>query len=85
MDYGALRAAAASLGKEGVELPAEAPTEESLAAAQTEEGNPLLRAIHSALLELDVIEGRLECPETGHHFPISNGIPNMLVPEDQVA
>ena len=27
--------------------------------------------------------GELECPETGRKFPIKNGIPNMLVTEDE--
>ena len=30
------------------------------------------------LLQIEVKEGALVCPETGRQFPITNGIPNML-------
>lgn len=29
-------------------------------------------------------EGSLICPETGRRFPVSKGIPNMLLNEDEV-
>jgi uncharacterized protein YbaR (Trm112 family) len=29
-------------------------------------------------------EGALICPETGRRFPVVNGIPNMLLAEDEV-
>lgn len=43
-----------------------------------------LQKLHHILLEVDVVEGTLECPETGRIFPINNGIPNMLLNEDEV-
>jgi len=43
-----------------------------------------LRKVHHALLEVAVVEGELECPESGRKFPISNTIPNMLLNEDEV-
>ncbi|XP_015914127.1 multifunctional methyltransferase subunit TRM112-like protein [Parasteatoda tepidariorum] len=43
-----------------------------------------LRAAHHVLLEVEVVSGDLICPETGLHFPVSGGIPNMLVNEDEV-
>jgi len=43
-----------------------------------------LKQIHHALLEVDIIEGELICPETGRKFPITEGVPNMLVNEDEV-
>lgn len=43
-----------------------------------------LKKLHTTLLEVEIIEGELVCPETGRKFPISNGIPNMLVNEDEV-
>jgi multifunctional methyltransferase subunit TRM112 len=43
-----------------------------------------LRATHHALLEVNVLEGELECPETGRRFPIKRGVPNMLLNEDEV-
>ncbi|XP_042274818.1 multifunctional methyltransferase subunit TRM112-like protein isoform X1 [Thunnus thynnus] len=43
-----------------------------------------LKKVHRALLEVEVIEGCLQCPESGREFPISKGIPNMLLNEDEV-
>ncbi|KAG0722360.1 Multifunctional methyltransferase subunit TRM112-like protein [Chionoecetes opilio] len=34
--------------------------------------------------QVEVVSGCLECPETQRKFPISNGIPNMLLNEDEV-
>ena len=36
------------------------------------------------LLQVEVIEGELECPESGRRFPVEEGIPNMLLREDEV-
>lgn len=41
----------------------------------------ILQKLHHVLLEIDVIEGELKCPETGRLFPITDGIPNMLLNE----
>ncbi|XP_057610229.1 multifunctional methyltransferase subunit TRM112-like protein [Chionomys nivalis] len=38
-----------------------------------------LRKMHHVLLEVDVLEGTLQCPESGRLFPISRVIPNMLL------
>ncbi|KAG7392283.1 hypothetical protein PHYPSEUDO_001387 [Phytophthora pseudosyringae] len=43
-----------------------------------------LRKIHHALLEVHVKQGKLVCPESGRAFPILDGIPNMLLNEDEV-
>jgi multifunctional methyltransferase subunit TRM112 len=43
-----------------------------------------LQKLHHVLLEIDIVEGQLECPETGRKFPINQGIPNMLLNEDEV-
>ena len=53
-------------------------SEESL---QNEE---ILKKLHKVLLEVEIIEGELICPETGRKFPITNGIPNMLINDDEV-
>lgn len=44
----------------------------------------LLQKLHHILLEIDIINGSLTCPETGRIFPISNGIPNMLLNENEI-
>lgn len=43
-----------------------------------------LRRIHHVLFEIHVIDGFLICPESGRRFPIKDGIPNMLLHEDEV-
>ena len=64
-----------SLLKLNIDIPAEQPQsgdEESL------------RKTHHALFEIEVVQGDLICPETGRKFPIKQGIPNMLLNEDEV-
>ena len=43
-----------------------------------------LRNIHHLLFEVRVLNGFLVCPESGRKFPIKDGIPNMLLHEDEV-
>nr|CAG4644495.1 EOG090X0LTV [Lepidurus arcticus] len=43
-----------------------------------------LKKAHHVMLEIEVINGELICPETGRKFQITDGIPNMLVNEDEV-
>jgi multifunctional methyltransferase subunit TRM112 len=44
----------------------------------------LLREVHHLLFEVHVLDGFLVCPESGRKFPIKDGIPNMLLHEDEV-
>lgn len=44
-----------------------------------------MRLAHKLLLDVHVTEGALICPETGRRFPVHEGIPNMLLHEDEVA
>ncbi|KAH3795154.1 uncharacterized protein LOC127839058 [Dreissena polymorpha] len=76
IDWQALRQAAADLGKPN-SLP-------EAVADQYEENVDFLKQTHHVLMELEVIEGELVCPESGRKFPVSNGIPNMLLKEDEV-
>eukprot|EP00245_Coleochaete_scutata_P000063 TRINITY_DN10068_c0_g1_i1.p1 TRINITY_DN10068_c0_g1~~TRINITY_DN10068_c0_g1_i1.p1 ORF type:complete len:123 (-),score=33.91 TRINITY_DN10068_c0_g1_i1:626-994(-) len=75
LDWKALYEGAQSLGLDG--LPAE------FEAAMLEDDD-FLHKLHHALLEVHVEEGALICPETGRRFPISKGVPNMLLNEDEV-
>ena len=72
--YPELVAAAATLG---VSLP---PTYDEKD-MQVEE---FLKAVHQAIQEVDLIEGRLVCPACERCFPVANGIPNMLLHDDEV-
>uniref|UniRef100_A0A3B4YDH5 Multifunctional methyltransferase subunit TRM112-like protein n=1 Tax=Seriola lalandi dorsalis TaxID=1841481 RepID=A0A3B4YDH5_SERLL len=49
-----------------------------------ETNEDFLKKVHRVLLEVEVVEGCLQCPESGREFPISRGIPNMLLNEDEV-
>lgn len=49
-----------------------------------ENNEDFLRKVHHVLLEVEVINGDLVCPESGRKFPINDGIPNMLFNEDEV-
>lgn len=49
-----------------------------------ESDQDFLKKVHHVLLQVDVINGELICPETGRKFPINNGIPNMLLNEDEI-
>jgi multifunctional methyltransferase subunit TRM112 len=44
----------------------------------------LLKAVHHALMDVHVIKGFLVCPESARKFPVTQGIPNMLLNEDEV-
>ncbi|KAL0973887.1 hypothetical protein UPYG_G00212440 [Umbra pygmaea] len=48
-----------------------------------EKNEDFLRKVHRVLLEVEVLEGCLQCPESGREFPISRGVPNMLLNEDE--
>ncbi|KAJ0397187.1 hypothetical protein P43SY_005114 [Pythium insidiosum] len=77
LDYAAFLQGAKSLGvADG--LP------EQYDAAQHSSDEALLRKVHHALLDVHVKTGKLICPESGREFPIVDGIPNMLLREDEV-
>ncbi|XP_040266417.1 multifunctional methyltransferase subunit TRM112-like protein [Bufo bufo] len=48
-----------------------------------ENDEDFLKKVHHVLLEVEVIEGALKCPESGTEFPINRGIPNMLINEEE--
>uniref|UniRef100_A0A182Y2M5 Uncharacterized protein n=1 Tax=Anopheles stephensi TaxID=30069 RepID=A0A182Y2M5_ANOST len=74
LEWSAICAAAANIGSD---IPSTMPTD-ILNDMET------LQKLHHILLEVDVVEGTLECPETGRIFPINKGVPNMLLNEDEV-
>ena len=79
LDWSAVVEAAASLDKQG-DLKVEDVNREDYA-----EDQDFLKRVHHVLLEVEVINGELVCPETGRAFPVSDGIPNMLLNEDEVS
>ncbi len=75
LDWGALVKASASLGVKT--LPLEKPDD-------LLENESLLEALHAVLLDIHVNEGELVCNHCGRSYPINNGIPNMLLREDEM-
>lgn len=43
-----------------------------------------ISALHTILFDVHVLEGNLICPDTGRKFPVKEGIPNMILHEDEV-
>ncbi|XP_008302480.1 multifunctional methyltransferase subunit TRM112-like protein [Stegastes partitus] len=76
LEWGALVQAAEGLGQRQ-DLPGELVSD-------YEQNDDFLKKVHRVLLEVEVMEGCLQCPESGREFPISKGIPNMLLNEDEV-
>ena len=77
IDYKVFYAAAKQLQPD-ITLPISAPDDTD------KDNEESFKQIHHALMEISVIEGHLICPESGRKFPVSNGIPNMLLNEDEV-
>ncbi|KAF8634671.1 hypothetical protein AX15_000772 [Amanita polypyramis BW_CC] len=44
-----------------------------------------LKDLNHVLLEIHIEEGAMICPNCKHKYPISNGIPNMLLAEHEIA
>ena len=59
--------------------------DESLPAEQPEMmDDELVQKLHHVLMEIHITEGAMVCPNCGHVYPISNGIPNMLLAEHEI-
>lgn len=74
LDYSALVFAAKALS---IEIPEQMPTNAA-------DDDNFLRGLHTALVEINVKEGELKCQNCSRSFPISKGIPNMLLNEEEV-
>mmetsp|Transcript_18724 Transcript_18724/g.20875 ORF Transcript_18724/g.20875 Transcript_18724/m.20875 type:complete len:129 (+) Transcript_18724:63-449(+) len=44
----------------------------------------VLSLLHTVLMDVHVLEGHLVCPDSGRKFPIKQGIPNMILHEDEI-
>ena len=77
LDWTAIKSAAEIVG-----IAQDFPDEMNIASTLTV--TELFEKLHLLLLEIEIVNGSLACPETGRLFPISNGIPNMLLNEDEV-
>lgn len=43
-----------------------------------------LTNLHRVLFDVYLVEGWLVCPDTGRKFPVKQGIPNMILHEDEI-
>ncbi|EPZ35708.1 Trm112p-domain-containing protein [Rozella allomycis CSF55] len=43
-----------------------------------------LKLLHGILMQKEIIDGEMVCKNCGHVYPIKDGIPNMLLEEDEV-
>ena len=75
--FGALKGAMKDLALDSLD-----DVEDVTEALKTDE--TFLRKIHHALFEVHVVDGFLVCPQSGRKFPVKDGIPNMLLHEDEV-
>eukprot|EP01135_Chromosphaera_perkinsii_P010333 Nk52_evm5s2118 gene=Nk52_evmTU5s2118 len=57
---------------------------ETLHGQLSEEDKLVLRNLHLLLMETNVAQGRMVCNNCGHVYTIKDGIPNMLLCEDEV-
>lgn len=76
LDYNVLKSTLQSLGDDTLKL-----NEIDDINSQSEE---FLRSLHRVLLEMDVIQGELVCPNCQHKYPINEGIPNMLLAAHEI-
>ena len=77
INFDALKAAAENIGNRDV-------ADVAVISEEVFENESVMRRIHHLLFEVLVLEGSLICPESGRRFPIKDGIPNMLLMEDEV-
>jgi multifunctional methyltransferase subunit TRM112 len=80
IDFVALKSAATNLRIPSKIL--EISSQEELVASLANE--EISRDVHNLLFQIHVIEGYLVCPVSGRRFPVKDGIPNMLLHEDEV-
>ncbi|KAL0592014.1 hypothetical protein ABG067_000667 [Albugo candida] len=76
LDYSAFLQAATSL-KLAEKLP-------SCLTEDVYEDDQAMKNIHHVMFDVHIQKGRLICPESNREFPIVDGIPNMLLNDDEV-
>ncbi|TIB73991.1 Trm112p-domain-containing protein [Wallemia mellicola] len=76
LDYKVLKSTLQSLGDDTLRV-----NEIDDINSQSEE---FLRSLHRVLLEMDVTQGELVCPNCQHKYPINEGIPNMLLAAHEI-
>ena len=75
LDWKALKQTALDL--EIAELPDTIPENPS-------EDIEFLQAVHDLIMDIHIMEGNLQCPHCHRLYPITKGIPNMLLNDDEL-
>ena len=47
-------------------------------------GDDAIAQYHKVLFDIHLMHGHLICPDTGRKFPVKDGIPNMILHEDEI-
>jgi len=74
LEWGALVASTKELN---LQIPEEIPK-------NANEDKNFLKSVHDVLIDLQIQEGSLICNNCSRAYPIANGVPNMLLNEDEV-
>jgi len=80
LDYNALMTTTNLLRKQAVDI--DIPTlPEKIPESIDDE---TIACYHKVLFDIHVMHGHLVCPDTGRKFPVKDGIPNMILHEDEI-
>lgn len=80
LDYDALVLTANHLREQDAKIP-ELPTRLPHTSTLQEE---TVAMYHKVLFDVHLMNGHLVCPDTGRRFPVKDGIPNMILHEDEI-
>ncbi|KAI2494117.1 tRNA methyltransferase-like protein [Fragilaria crotonensis] len=86
LDYSVILGAVAQLSASTtctLDLP-ELPSTLVLDGDELQKDTQLLTNLHTVLMDVHLVDGNLICPDTGRKFPVKEGIPNMILHEDEV-
>jgi len=85
VDLNGLKVACACLDmSDGIDSITDASIADLISGNNSALSDDVLASAHRALFEVRVLAGQLVCPDSGRKFPIKDGIPNMLLHEDEV-
>ena len=85
IDLNGLKVACACLNmSDGIDSITEANIADLIAGNDSALSDEVLAIAHRVLFEVRVVAGQLVCPDSGRKFPIKDGIPNMLLHEDEI-
>lgn len=86
VDYAALRRAAQQMAPHCDPPLPELPEELDVSDAEGNKNldDAVIANLHRVLFDVYLVEGWLVCPDTERKFPVKEGIPNMILHEDEI-